>query len=302
MAVTPTRNGTPADSATAGQSRMPTHGSVDITSLDFSYGRGGHRLRDVSVRVHPGEVCALLGPNGAGKTTLLRCLLGLLAPDRGTITLAGSDLAALSRRELARLVAYVPQTSSTVFPFTTLDMVVMGRTPHLAITATPSPADQRAAHSTLARLGIDHLASRAFAQLSGGERQLALIARALVQQAPVLVLDEPTAALDYGNEVRILTVLTELAAAGHTVLMTTHQPGHALTYATRAVLMRAGAIVADGPPEQIITSDRLTDLYGTPIHVAQVTLPSPDPGTAYACIPIVARRPANHCLDNKDRP
>src|SRR5581483_1804790 len=104
MAVTPTRNGTPADSATAGQSRMPTHGSVDITSLDFSYGRGGHRLRDVSVRVHPGEVCALLGPNGAGKTTLLRCLLGLLAPDRGTITLAGSDLAALSRRELARLV------------------------------------------------------------------------------------------------------------------------------------------------------------------------------------------------------
>ena len=103
---------------------MPTHGSVEITGLDFSYGRGGPRLRDVSVRVHPGEVCALLGPNGAGKTTLLRCLLGLLTPDRGTITLAGSDLAALSRRQLARLVAYVPQTSSTVFPFTALDMVV----------------------------------------------------------------------------------------------------------------------------------------------------------------------------------
>ncbi len=196
----------------------------------------------------------------------------------------------------------MPQTSTTVFPFTALDMVVMGRTPHLAITATPSPADQRAAHSTLANLGIDHLASRTFTQLSGGERQLALIARALVQQAPVLVLDEPTAALDYGNEVHILTVLTEQAAAGHTVLMTTHQPGHALIYATRAVLMHAGAIVADCPPEQIITSDRLTDLYGTPIHITPVTLPNPDAGITYTCIPIVARRPANHCQENKDRP
>jgi ABC-type cobalamin/Fe3+-siderophores transport system ATPase subunit len=298
MAVTPARNGAPAHSA--------PRSSVEITNLDFSYGRGRHRLREVSVRVHPGEVCALLGPNGAGKTTLLRCLLGLLAADRGTITIAGTDLAELSRRELARLVAYVPQTTSTVFPFTALDLVVMGRIPHLSITATPSAADRRAARSTLARLGIDHLAGRAFAQLSGGERQLALIARALLHQAPVLVLDEPTAALDYGNEVHILTVLTELAAAGHTVLMTTHQPDHALTYATRAVLMRAGAIVADGPPEQIITSDRLTDLYGTPIHVARFPMPGPDPGIAHACIPIVPRRPADHGIDERiekeDRP
>jgi iron complex transport system ATP-binding protein len=298
MAVTPARDAAPA--------RRAIRGSVEITGLNFSYGRGGHRLHDVSVRVLPGEACALLGPNGAGKTTLLRCLLGLLVPDRGTITIGGTDLAALSCRELARLVAYVPQTSSTVFPFTALDMVVMGRTPHLGITATPSAADRRAARSILAGLGIDHLAGRAFAQLSGGERQLALIARALLQEAPVLVLDEPTAALDYGNEVHVLTVLTELAAAGHTVLMTTHQPDHALTYATRAVLMRAGAIVADGPPEQIITSDRLTDLYGTPIHVAQVPLPNPDPGIAYACIPIVRRQPAGHGndarIEKEDRP
>jgi ABC-type cobalamin/Fe3+-siderophores transport system ATPase subunit len=165
---------------------------------------------------------------------------------------------------------------------------VMGRTPHLRMTATPSAADRRAALATLENLGIDHLADRSFSLLSGGERQLALIARALVQQAPILVLDEPTAALDYGNEVHILSVVADLAAAGHSVLMTTHQPDHALSYATRAVLMRDGAIVADGPPEQVVTSDSLSWLYGTPIHVARVALPGPGaPGEVLTCIPTV---------------
>jgi iron complex transport system ATP-binding protein len=260
---------------------------VEITGLGFAYGHGGHRLRDVSLRVEPGEVCALLGPNGAGKTTLLRCLLGLLRPAHGSITVAGADLSALSARELARLVAYVPQITATVFPFSTLDIAVMGRTPHLRVTATPSAGDRRAALATLAELGIDRLADRAFARLSGGERQLALIARALVQQAPVLVLDEPTAALDYGNEVHILTVIADLAADGRSVLMTTHQPDHALAYATRAVLMRDGAVTADGPPAEVVTSDRLTELYRVPIHVADVPLPGSR--TARRCIPVPGR-------------
>ena len=247
-------------------------GSVHVTGLEFGYGSEGRLLRGISLRVAPGEMCALLGPNGAGKTTLLRCLLGLLTPDSGEITVAGTDVARLSTRELARLVAYVPQNSTPAFPFSTLDVVVMGRTPHLRLTATPSAADRDAATDMLRQLGIAHLADRAFTQLSGGERQLALIARALTQQAPVLVLDEPTAALDYGNEVHILSVLSELAAAGHTVLMSTHQPNHALSYASRAVLLRDGTVIADGPPVHVITSARLTDLYRVPIQVAPVHL------------------------------
>jgi ABC-type cobalamin/Fe3+-siderophores transport system ATPase subunit len=243
-------------------------------------------LTDVSLSVHETDVCTLLGPNGAGKTTLLRCVLGLLTPERGTIRVAGADTAELSARQLARLVAYVPQTTTITFPFTTLDIAVMGRTPHLSMTATPSAADRRAALATLAGLGIDHLAERPFSLLSGGERQLTLIARALVQQAPVLILDEPTAALDYGNEVHLLRVVAELAAAGRSVLMTTHQPDHALTYATRAVLMRNGTIIADGSPADVVTSGSLTELYGTPIHVAEVALPGSVGGGVRTCIPV----------------
>ncbi len=260
--------------------------SVEITGLSFAYPRDGHRLTDVSLSVHETEVCALLGPNGAGKTTLLRCLLGLLTPARGAIRVLGTDITELSARQLARLVAYLPQNTTTPFPFTTLDIAVMGRTPHLRVTEAPTAQDRRAALDQLAHLGIAHLAKRSFSLLSGGERQLTLLARALVQQAPILILDEPTTALDYGNEVRILRVVTELARAGRSVLMTTHQPAHALSYADRAVLMREGVVVADGPPEDVITSKRLSDLYDVPIHVTHVTLPGADGHQVRTCVPI----------------
>lgn len=267
--------------------------SVGIDGLSFAYPRGGHRLADVSVSVHEHEVCVLLGPNGAGKTTLLRCLLGLLTPHGGVIQVLGTDIAALSSRQLARRVAYVPQSTTTPFPFTALDMAVMGRTPYLAAATAPTAADRRIAMEQLDRLGIAHLALRPFSLLSGGERQLTLLARALVQQAPVLVLvlDEPTAALDYGNEVRILDVITDLARAGRCVLMTTHQPAHALTHANRAVLMRGGRLVADGVPEEVVTSESLSDLYGVAIHVARVNLPGEKGFPVRTCIPIPSRPP-----------
>ena len=260
--------------------------SVEISGLSFGYPRDGHRLRDVSLAVNETEVCCLLGPNGAGKTTLLRCLLGLLTPERGTIRVLGTDIVDLTARQLARLLAYVPQSTTTPFPFTTLDIAVMGRTPHLGVTAAPSAADRRAALKQLEQLGIAHLAPRPFLQLSGGERQLTLLARALVQEASVLILDEPTAALDYGNEVRILQVVTELAQAGRSVLMTTHQPAHALTHADRAVLMRDGAVVADGSPGDVVTSERLSDLYGVRIHVGQVALPGGEGHEVSTCVPV----------------
>ena len=263
----------------------PSAPAVEIRDLSFSYGPGAHRLDRVSLQLHAGQLCVLLGPNGAGKTTLLRCLLGLLVPSGGTVRHTGTPIADLGARELARAVAYVPQSCEVAFPFSTLDIVLMGRTPHLRMTAMPSVADRRAALEALGELGIAGLADRSFSALSGGERQLALIARALVQQAPVLVLDEPTAALDYGNAIRLLDTVDGLAADGRAVVMTTHQPEHALTHAGRAVLMRAGTVVADGPPQQVITSASLTALYDTPIQVAEIPRPGAAEGVLRTCLP-----------------
>jgi iron complex transport system ATP-binding protein len=231
-------------------------------------------------------VCCLLGPNGAGKTTLLRCLLGLLAPQSGSISLDGAPIGQLSRRQLSRQIAYVPQHSSTPFPFSTLDIAVPGRTPHLGALASPSEADRRAAATVLYELGIGALADRPFSVLSGGERKLALMARAVVQNAPLLMLDEPTAGLDFGNEARILQVISELAGSGRTVLMTTHQPSHALLCGDQAVLLRDGRVVADGRAGQVVTAQRLSELYGVPVRVL-ATVDESTGHQVYACAPVV---------------
>jgi iron complex transport system ATP-binding protein len=273
---------------------------VEVTGLSFSYQRGGHRLNNVSLVVRQGEFCCLLGPNGAGKTTLLRCLLGFLRPDRGRVVVAGRDVAALSARDLARLVAYLPQGANTAFAFTALEVATMGRTPHLAVTAAPSLSDRRAARAQLEELGVGHLAPRLFPSLSGGERQLVLLARALLQEAPVLVLDEPTTALDYGNEVQILNLIANLARGGRSILMITHQPAHALTYANQVALMRKGDIIAEGSPSLVLTSETLSDLYSTPIVVANVPLPGPDHREVSVCVPALeANRAPGQRLEGK---
>jgi iron complex transport system ATP-binding protein len=265
--------------------------NIEIDDLRFSFGPQSHRLHDISLAVPDATMCCLLGPNGAGKTTLIRCLLGLLKPEGGVIRVAGKDAGSLSARQLARAVAYVPQTTTTIFPFSALEIAVMGRTPQLTISRVPSRGDRQLAQDRLDQLGIGHLAQRPFAQLSGGERQLTMLARALVQEAPVMVLDEPTAALDYGNEARILQVIAELVDDGPSVLMTTHQPNHALTWGHQAALMRGGAIVASGPPREIITSELLSELYEVPITVTR--LPAKEGGGLgqWVCHPDIASLP-----------
>jgi iron complex transport system ATP-binding protein len=256
---------------------------IDVARLSFAYPGDGHRIDDVSFTVGEAEICCLLGPNGAGKTTLLKCLLGLLLPRSGAIRLCGKESESLSPKALSRLVAYVPQGTDTPFPFTALDIAVMGRSPYLDFYAVPSPGDWDRAAFELQRLGIGHLAEHAFSSLSGGEKQLTLLARALVQETPVIVLDEPTAALDFGNEIRFLQIIAGLADAGKSVLMTTHQPAHALGFAHRAVLMRGGRIVADGRPDAVMTSDSLTELYGVDLHVVDVSVPG-DARVATTCL------------------
>lgn len=275
--------------------------TVDIERLSYSHPGSSHRLHEVSLSVQQGEIACLLGPNGAGKTTLLRCLLGLLRPESGSARIAGHELSALNTRRRARLVAYVPQTTASVFPFTTLDMAVMGRTPYLRTTGTPSKRDREHAFGVLVDLGLDHLADQSFASLSGGERGLALVARALVQEAEVLILDEPTAALDLGNSVRVLNVVKELADSGRTVLMTTHQPDHALHNAHRAVLMADGRIMADGDPRTELTGELLTEVYGTPVEIAPVMLPDLERPVS-SVIPSALVRDLHRDLHIDDRP
>ena len=229
----------------------------------LAYGYPGHTIgTEVDLTLEEGEVLAVLGPNGAGKTTLFRTLLGLLDAHAGSITVGGHPLASLSRAELARTVAYVPQASSTYFDFSVLEMVTMGRTAHLGAFAQPGGRDRELATRALERLGIPALAGRSIAEVSGGERQLALIARALVTEARAIVFDEPTANLDFGNQARVLAEIGRLREQRIAVLLCTHDPDHALEIADRALLLRDGKVLAQGTTATVLTGENLSALYG----------------------------------------
>ena len=217
-----------------------------------------------------GEITCLLGPNGSGKTTLLRTLLGILPPLAGSLRLDERPIAQWAARERAQRLAYVPQAAAGDFDFSVLEIVEMGRTPVLGLFAAPRADDRRAALEALERLGIAHLAGRAIGAVSGGERQLAYIARALATQATHLLMDEPTASLDFANQALILDEIARLAGAGTSVLLTTHHPDHALRIADRALLLGGGALVAAGPAAATLNSENLSALYGRAIEVAEV--------------------------------
>jgi iron complex transport system ATP-binding protein len=223
--------------------------------------------RDLDVALATGEVLALLGPNGGGKTTLLKTLLGLIPPRGGIVRLEGLPLADYSTRARARHIAYVPQVHVGTFAFTVEAVVLMGRVAHGNLFSRPSRADMAVARAALDRLGIGHLADRPYTMISGGERQLALLARALAQEPQFIVLDEPTASLDFGNQGKVMREIRALAAAGHGVLFTTHDPNHAMRAADRAFLLRDGERVAEGPVGAVLTRERLEALYGSPVEV-----------------------------------
>jgi iron complex transport system ATP-binding protein len=235
---------------------------VNIEGRDLTIGYPDRTVgRGLDVALSTGEVLALLGPNGGGKTTLLKTLLGLLKPKAGEVRLGDKPLDNYSIRERARVVAYVPQVHISTFAFTVETVVLMGRTAHGSLFSRPSGQDRAVAQAALARFGIAALASRPYTMISGGERQLVLLARALAQEPQFIVLDEPTASLDFGNQGKVMREIRALAKSGHGVLFTTHDPNHALRAADRAYLLREGTRIADGPVATVLNREQLEALY-----------------------------------------
>lgn len=250
---------------------------LSVEGLVYRRAAGQPPLLDgIDLKLSRGEILCLLGPNGAGKTTLLRCLIGALPHERGTVRIDGATHH--HPRELARQLAYVPQASGDS-ALSLLDTVLMGRTPHLPPLALPGKHDRQIAAEALGRVGIGHLATRPFNRVSGGERQLALIARALAQQPRLFIMDEPTASLDLGNQARVLRTIRGLAGEGMTILVTTHQPEHALLLDARVVALSGGNIVAVGRAQDVLTEAALSSLYGTPVDVVDHR------GAPATCIP-----------------
>jgi len=260
--------------------------TLQATNLAFGYGRIKVG-QDVTLSVDRGEVLCLLGPNGCGKTTLFKTLLGLLPRQGGSLQLDGKDISTFSRAQFARRIAYVPQATGAYFPFSVFDVVLMGRASRIDTFASPTMADRAITQEALGLLGIGHLAARPFTDISGGEKQMTLIARALAQEPELIVMDEPTASLDFGNQARVLTRISSIAASEMAVVISTHDPSHAFACATRVALMRAGALVAIGKPGDVLTAQSLQTLYGVEVAVAYL-----EQAGRHVCTPTLHERNA----------
>ncbi len=240
--------------------------SIRVNNLSFSYGQK-NVLHDISFSAEKGEFLSVLGPNGAGKSTLFRCVLGLLPGYSGEVLVNERNIKDLSAREASRQIAYIPQKSHSVFHYNVLDIVLMGRTNRASVFANPGREDEQACLGALEKVGIVSLKDSCFHKLSGGEQQLVLIARALAQDAPVLLLDEPTSSLDFGNEVLVLEQAKKLAEEGYTVIQTTHHPEQSYLFSDRILALQNGRIVANGKPAEALTSEMMKQLYNVSVNV-----------------------------------
>ncbi len=246
---------------------------LTVTDLGFSY-KNQETLKHVNFSADTRQCVCLLGENGAGKTTLFRCILGLLGGYQGQILIDGADCRHKSVKERARLISYIPQANLPTFNYTVFQTVLMGTNPLMDTFHTPGNKERKLVYEKLELLGITHLAQRGYANLSGGERQLVLIARALVQDSDILIMDEPTANLDYGNQFRIMEKVKKLAGQGYLILLSTHNPEHALLFADQVLVLKEHSIIKSGSPKDVLGSKMIQDIYGIKVELKNISTES----------------------------
>jgi iron complex transport system ATP-binding protein len=277
---------------------------LKVTNLRTGY---YHReiVKGVSFAVDRGDFTCIIGANGCGKTTALKGILGLLPLFGGAVSVDGRDFAdvagsgaAVSAKERAKVFAYIPQVHSIPFPFLVSDVVLLGRTPHLrSSVAGVSSADMKAAYGAIEQMGIESIAKEEYTALSGGQQQLVLIARALAQEPKILIMDEPTASLDFGNQQLVLGRMKDLSNHGMAVVMVTHDPHHALLCANKVLVMDDGKIIEEGSPNETITTETLRNIYDAQVYVTDVKLDSG--GEVRTVIPLL-KRMADAGTDRRD--
>lgn len=255
--------------------------SIKVNDLSFQYSNR-KVLKNISFAANSGDLLCVLGPNGVGKSTLFKCILGLLHRYEGEILVEEKDIKKISKKQMAREIAYIPQSHFPTFNFTVINTVLMGMTAQLGMVSSPKLKDEEEVMSILEDLGIAHLAYRGYGEVSGGERQLVLIARAMAQKAKVLVMDEPTANLDYGNQVRVMEKVKDLARKGYTIILSTHNPDHALLYGNKVMVIFDGQVIKYGNPNSELSSELFEKIYGVKVHIKDVEV---DRESVRLCVP-----------------
>ncbi|MFI3227023.1 MAG: ABC transporter ATP-binding protein [Clostridia bacterium] len=243
--------------------------SFEIKNLSGGYGKPDV-CKHISCSISDGELLCVLGPNGCGKSTLFKLILGLIKKSSGDILYQEKSIFNLSERELAKIIAYIPQQHNPMFAFTVLEVVLFARTSHFKNFGSPTKNDVEQAKNALKKLEIYHLAHQNYTTLSGGQRQLVLIARALCQDAKILILDEPVANLDYANSQKVLSIINLLKKDGYIIIMSTHSPEQPFSCAEKVILMQNGEVFAYGTPFEVLTSENLYNVYTTDMDIVQV--------------------------------
>ena len=251
-----------------------------IENASFSYNGKEKIFEGINLDVNKGDILCILGPNGTGKSTLIKCINGLLKLNGGNVFLNDKNIYDMARTDLAKKVGYIPQSHSSTFAFSVFDVVLMGRAPHLSVTSVPGKKDFKIADKAIESLGISYLKDKTYTEISGGEKQMVLLARVLAQEPEVLLLDEPTSHLDFGNQIRTLDVINRLSQNGLSVVMTSHYPDHAFLSSNKVAIMKDGCIMDIGEPESVVTEENMRKAYGIDVKVIDVD------DSRKACIPM----------------
>ena len=236
----------------------------DINNVHFSYRtKGPEVLRGIDLKIREGEILSVLGKNGAGKSTLLFCMLGIKKPQQGSINIRGKDIATMTERDIATVVGFVPQTHSPTFSYSVEEFVLMGCAAGVGLFSAPGGEEKNKTAQALDTMGISHLAGRPYTELSGGERQQVLIARAIAGEPDIILFDEPTVHLDFANQLKVLRIIKQLSDDGFAVVLTTHDPNHALLLGGRTALLGDDGTLISGSTTDIVTQENLENVYST---------------------------------------